>query len=192
MKNLVVRIENPAVYVQTFLAMHQQPEEGVRHFLARLRGVANHCKFRVRCLCAQEVSYADNVIKFKLVAGLVDEEIKEDVLGTTDLDLEATIKMIEGKEGAKKAKQSLSQSFTGQVSQVGKVKLRNCTHCGRSGHQGNSTDREKHCPAYDKTCNNFGKGVIFRKSAVLRKSSRRKRDMNSLRMKRKMKMRMPM
>ena len=169
MKNLVVRFENPAVHVQTFLAMHQQPEEGVRHFLARLRGVANHCEFRVRCSCTHEVSYADNVIKYKLVAGLVDEEIKEDVLGTTDLDLEATIKMIEGKEGAKKAKQSLSQSFTGQVSQVGKVKLRKCTHCGRSGHQGSSTDREKHCPAYDKTCNNCGKKGHFRKKCLSKK-----------------------
>ena len=37
-----------------------------------------------------------------------------------------------------------------------------------------------------------GKKVIFGKSAFLRKSSRRKRNMNSLRMKRKMKMRMPM
>ena len=45
----------------------------------------------------QEVSYADNVIRFKLVAGLFDEEIKENVLGTADLDLEATVKMIEGK-----------------------------------------------------------------------------------------------
>ena len=48
MKNLVVRFENPAVHVQTFLAMHQQPEEGVRHFLARLRGVANHCEFKFK------------------------------------------------------------------------------------------------------------------------------------------------
>ena len=56
--------------------------------------------------------------------------------------------MIDGKEGAKKAKQSLSQSMTGHVSQVGKVRLRNCTHCGRSGHGSKSTDREKHCPAY--------------------------------------------
>ena len=55
------------------------------------------------CLCTQEVSYANNVIRFKLVAGLIDEEIKEDVLGTANLDLEATVKMIEGKEGAKKS-----------------------------------------------------------------------------------------
>ena len=70
---------------------------GLQHIVSSVRWV--------RCLCTQEVSYADNVIKSKIVAGLIDEEIKEDVLGTADLDLEATIKMIEGKEGAKKAKQ---------------------------------------------------------------------------------------
>ena len=48
MKNLVVRFENPAVHVQTFLAMNQQPDEGIRHFLARLRGVATHCEFRIQ------------------------------------------------------------------------------------------------------------------------------------------------
>ena len=100
MKNLVVRFENPAVHVQTLLAMNQQPDEGIRHFLARLHGVATHCEFRVWYLCTQEVSYADNVIRFKLVAGLIAKEIKEYVSGTVDLDLEATIKMIEGKEGA--------------------------------------------------------------------------------------------
>ena len=166
MKNLVVRFENPAVHVQTFLWMNQQPDEVIRYFLARLRGMATHCEFRVRCSCAQEVSYTDNVTKFKLVAGLNDEEIKEDVLGAADLDLEATIKMIEGKEGAKKAKQSLSQSLTGQVSQVGKVELLNCTHCGRSGHKGDSTDKEKHCPAYDKTCDNCGKKGHFRRKCL--------------------------
>ena len=64
MKNLVVRFEIPAVHVQTFLAMNQQPDEGVRHFLARLHGVATHCEFRVRCSCTKEVLYADNVIRF--------------------------------------------------------------------------------------------------------------------------------
>ena len=117
---------------------------------------------------AKEVSYADNVIKFKLVAGLIDEEIKDDVLGTADLNFEATVKMIEGKEGARQAKQSLSQSLTGQVSQVGEVKLRNCTHCGRSGHKGDSTEREKHCSAYGKTCDICGKKGHFRRKCISR------------------------
>ena len=72
--------------------MNQQPDEGIRHFLARLRWVATHCEFRVHCSFTQEVLYADNVIRFKLVAGLINEEIKEDVLRTADLDLEATVR----------------------------------------------------------------------------------------------------
>ena len=90
MKNLVVRFENPAVHVQSFLAMSQQPGEGVRHFLSRLRGTATHCEFKVHCTCNLEVCYADSIIRFKLVAGLADEEIKEDVLAAGELTLEAT------------------------------------------------------------------------------------------------------
>ena len=79
MKNLVVRFENLAVHVQSFLAMSQQPDEGVRHFLSRPRGTATHCEFKVHCTCSLEVCYADSIIRFKLVASQADEEIKEDV-----------------------------------------------------------------------------------------------------------------
>ena len=72
MQELVVRFENPAVQVQTFLAINQHADEGVRHFLSRLKGVATHCNFVVKCggnNCGESVSYADNVIRFKLVSG---------------------------------------------------------------------------------------------------------------------------
>ena len=52
---------------------------------------------------------------------------------------------------------------------MGKVRLRNCTHCGRSGHKGDSTDREKHCPAYGKTCDNCGKKGHFRRKYLSKK-----------------------
>ena len=120
MQELVVRFENPTVQVQTFLSINQQADEGVRHFLSRLKGVATHCNFVVKCggvNCGESVSYADQVIQFELVSGLVDEEIKEDVLAAGDLDLETTVKMVESKDGAKKAKTSLnSNASAGQVS----------------------------------------------------------------------------
>ena len=47
MKELVVQYHNPAVHVQEFLAMSQQPDEGVQHSLPRLKGVATHCDFSV-------------------------------------------------------------------------------------------------------------------------------------------------
>ena len=41
MKQLAVKFQNPAVNVQEFLGMFQQADEGVRHYLSRLRGVAS-------------------------------------------------------------------------------------------------------------------------------------------------------
>ena len=61
--------------------MTQHPDEGVRHYLSRLKGVATHCNFSLSCTCQETVSYDIHLTGFKLVAGLVDEEIKEDVLG---------------------------------------------------------------------------------------------------------------
>ena len=45
MKELAVQYQNPVVYVQEFLTMTQQPDEGVQHYLSRLKGVATHCNF---------------------------------------------------------------------------------------------------------------------------------------------------
>ena len=43
MKQLVVKFQNPAVYVEEFLTIKQEGGESVRHFLSRLKGVSNRC-----------------------------------------------------------------------------------------------------------------------------------------------------
>ena len=90
------------MYVQEFLDIKQTPDEGIRHFLPRLKGVALHCDFSVDCVCQKKVSYTDSLIKFKLESGLVDSKIKEDILGAGDKSLEDTVKAIEAKEGAQR------------------------------------------------------------------------------------------
>ena len=75
MKELSVEKQNAAVYVQECLGILQEPDDGVRHFLSRFKGVALHCHFAVNCTCKQKVSYAE----FELVSGLVDTQIKEDI-----------------------------------------------------------------------------------------------------------------
>ena len=50
------------------------------------------------------MSYTDNINLFKLVSGLIDEEIKEDILSRGESSLEDTVKSIEAKESAKRAK----------------------------------------------------------------------------------------
>ena len=70
MKPLAVRHQNPAVHVQEFLGLTQQADEGIRHYLTRLRGVAGRCDFNVDCqTCNKAISYQDNVVRFKLIQG---------------------------------------------------------------------------------------------------------------------------
>ena len=58
-------------------------------------------------MCKKKVSYSDSLIKFKLVSGLLDSEIKEDILVADNKLLEETVKAIEAKESAKKVKGKL-------------------------------------------------------------------------------------
>merc|ERR1711888_16076 len=51
MKKLLVTYQNPAVYVEEFLTTKQEGGESVRHYLSRLKGVRNRCKFFVTCMC---------------------------------------------------------------------------------------------------------------------------------------------
>ena len=95
-----VRYQNPAVHVHEFLGLSQQQDNGVRHYLTRLRGSASRCNFVENCIaagCDSEVSYADSIIRFKLIAGLRDAEIKEDILSAEDAILvERAVRTVRG------------------------------------------------------------------------------------------------
>ena len=104
MKGLAVRYQNPAVHVQEFLGLSQEQDEGVRHFLSRLKGVASRCNFEVRCSCGTTTSFTEVITRFKLIAGLADADIKQDILSKSDMSLRETFKAVEGKECGKVAK----------------------------------------------------------------------------------------
>ena len=168
MRSLAVRYQNPAVHVQEFLQVTQLQDESVRHCLTRLRGIASRCNFSVKCPedgCQQrDISYADQMIRFKLISGLYDSEIKEDVLSCEEKSLEETVKFIEAKESGKIARKSIGASA---VQPAGKVAAAatpetdsKCSYCGRIGH--GAADREQKCPAWNKTCGACQKRGHFR------------------------------
>ena len=101
MKGLAVRYQNPAVHVQEFLGLSQQHDEGVRHYLSRLKGVASRCSFEIQCSCGITNSFTEAITRFKLIAGLADTDIKQDILSKSDMSLEETVKAVEGKESGK-------------------------------------------------------------------------------------------
>ena len=92
------------------MLIKEEGDENIRHYLLRLKGLSNRCEFSVTCTCCKggdrkccttKVSYADDIMKFKLVSGLSDSDIKE----------VATLKEIlmaaEVKESAKEADRTL-------------------------------------------------------------------------------------
>ena len=92
-----------------FLATKQDHGEKVRIFFARVKGKAATCAYIVTCsseICTQVIDFTDIMVKDVLIAGLVDEEIRKEVLGWADLDsksLKETVSFIEAKEMARNA-----------------------------------------------------------------------------------------
>ena len=92
-----------------FLSTHQDPGQSVRDFYADLKGKSETCPYSKKCsltACTQVNDFTDIIVKDVLVAGLVDEDIKKDVLGWSELDtkdVNETVAFIESKEMARDA-----------------------------------------------------------------------------------------
>ena len=91
------------------LTTKQDHGENAQAFYARVKGKAATCSYSVICssgTCTQVIDFTDVMVKDVVIAGLVDEEVKKDVLGWTDLDnksLQETITFIKAKEMARDA-----------------------------------------------------------------------------------------
>ena len=91
------------------LATKQDHGENARAFYAKVKGKASTCKYSIECTkaeCNQVIDFTDVMVKDVVISGLVDEDVKKDVLGWTDLDdksLEDTVSFVEAKEMARDA-----------------------------------------------------------------------------------------
>ena len=90
-----------------FLSLHQDHGQPIRSFAAKVKGKAQTCAFHKDCSnCFQPVDYTDEMVKYVVISGIVDEDIKKEVLGIPDLDtksLNDTVTTIENKEMATRA-----------------------------------------------------------------------------------------
>ena len=87
----------------------QDHGENVRSLYAKVKGKAATCSYSIVCTsetCTQAIDFTNVMVKDVVISGLVDEEIKKEVLGWSDLDeksIEETITFIEAKEMARDA-----------------------------------------------------------------------------------------
>ena len=98
------------------LSLKQDHGQPIRSFAAQVKGKAQVCAFAKECPsadCNQNVDYTDDIVKYVIISGICDEEIRKDILGFSTLDdltLNETISLIENKEMAVRA----MSSYTGQ------------------------------------------------------------------------------
>jgi len=148
--------------------MHQDRDETVRSFGARLCGQAGICKFLIKCpSCDAEVNYTEAIMRDVLTRGIADPEIQLDLLGDKkqDMTLEDVFQFIEAKESGKRSASTLldthsveAASSAYQKAKQVTIKDRNdpCSYCGKKGHgKPNSAPahvRKTECAAYGHRC----------------------------------------
>ena len=97
----------------TLMKTAQEPGERVRPYVARLRGLANVCRWHKAGPCTADgctgtvtVDYTEDIVKLALLNGLADDDIRREVLGTVGIDdtsLADTVALVDSKETAARA-----------------------------------------------------------------------------------------
>ena len=117
-KALAVKPENVLVNRVQLQNIHQDRDETVRAFCARLRGQASVCQFTKtkQCTCTREVTvdYSDDIVRDALIRGLDDEDIRLDLLGQANqnMSLDEVIQLTEAKEAGKRSVSRLTTNPT--------------------------------------------------------------------------------
>ena len=167
LKQISVSKRNKAVNRVKLSQMKQDPREPIRKFSGRVRSLASVSGYSVKCSkegCNTNVSYTEPVIMDQVITGLADSEIQRDVLSHVDgdnMDLEALVRFIEGKESALASQGLMSGSGSVSATKVAHKSgpgQKKCSWCGDFHPRG-----REHCKAADQTCEACGKSGHFKK-----------------------------
>ena len=108
-KTMAIRPENLMVARMNLQSIHQQRDEPVRSYTARLRGQASVCNYNKskRCECRRNVSidYSEDMVRDSFIRGLNDPDIQQHILGQAnqDMTLEETLQLAEAQESGKRS-----------------------------------------------------------------------------------------
>ena len=199
-KSIAVREVHHEVHQVSFHAMSQEQGESITSYVARLKAKAFLCKFETQCGCdpATTVSYSDNMVAQRLVAGLSNLEHQRKILSeaATLITLDAKVKRLQLLETTEESASILNNPASARnppappaeasaaKSQYKQQRAfnkpppdnrndtqsedRSCNGCGSSSHPGGKSLSRKNCPAFKLNCHNCGVKGHF--AAVCKKS----------------------
>ena len=111
-EKLAVERQSNLVHTVALMSATQDRDEGVRQFVARLRGLAAVCDLSIETKCScnliNKVSAMDNWLLLLLVKNLNDSDTRQEIMSKVkEMDLNDTIAFVEAKETSRKALNSL-------------------------------------------------------------------------------------
>ena len=152
-KRLVVRQRNTMASIMAVLRMSQDSDQAILNYIAQLRAAARQCDFKIKCDCGKDNDFTESIIFYKLVAGVSDMELQEELLTKADLNLAAAEKLAVAKESAKFSQAAMSGDGVSALKSTYKKNKADpkkaCTYCGGSKPH---ADRKKECPAWSSNC----------------------------------------
>eukprot|EP00111_Clytia_hemisphaerica_P004367 TCONS_00012481-protein len=104
MRSLAVVAVATCVTRTELMNMIQQLDEQFRIFASRVRGKAVTCDYKTKCTCNNTVDFTDSIIRDILIAGIVDSDIRREILGVKDIldtPINDIIALVESKEMAR-------------------------------------------------------------------------------------------
>ena len=107
-KRVVVRQRNTMASIMAVMNMRQDSDQAILNYIAQLKVAARQCDFQLKCSCGKDNSFTDSIVLHKLVAGVCDTELQEELLTKDNLTLAVAEKMAVAKESAKYSQEAMS------------------------------------------------------------------------------------
>ena len=172
-KSVAVRTVHKEVHRMVFNTMVQKDKESVTKFVAALKSQAALCQFKVSCSCdpPREISYADEMVAQRLIAGLANQEHQRRILSeaSTLVTLQQKVERLcvfETTEESSIVLQGAPQGAVAAPSSAAAVKSKYqkqkrtelpkdpilCEWCGAESHPGGKPLDRVYCTARNKIC----------------------------------------
>ena len=166
-QSLAVSVLHTAVHTVTLHEAEQAPEETVKTFAARVRGIAANCELQKTCGCGATVNYTEETVYHVVLAGLRDRDLQARCTSQALLkqitDITTLVNFCTAEESSKLGAASTVAGLRKSAYKQQKAAATRspstaatCRGCGGK-HSGYSPAiREKECRAYKVECHNCG------------------------------------
>jgi len=161
-KGVAVKSVHKEVHRWNYNQMSQEGDEKISKYVGRLKAQAGLCDFNVKCSCGESVSYAEDMISQRMVAGLTNAEHQSRIISEAEInkDLKSKVDRLITLETTDEATQKLRATepsrFAAMKSQYKKSQKQPAPNPVKSQQRGRDTFQHR-TPQWRRRCRGCGR-----------------------------------